>query len=161
MAMVRPVLRSLAMEPMRGATRATEITAPVEIADDRVLDETFGRLLAVLEASDFGRIGRLWREFALILEGHMDDEEQRVTPRLAAIHLRDALAILQEHRHLRLRLKEIGDSIAQHAIGESIARRRMRIESARSFRDELRAHAQHEAAIVRGLQDASGEGAKA
>ena len=140
---------------------AEENRGPVEIADDRVLDETFGRLLAVLEASDFGRIARLWRDFARILEGHMDEEEQRVIPRLAAIRLRDALAILQEHRHLRLRLKEIGESIAQHEMGEPIARRRMRIESARSFRDELRAHAQHEAAIVRGLQEASGEGATA
>ena len=141
------------MEPMQGDAGAPENTRPVEVVDDRVLDETFGRLLAVLEASDFGRIPRLWREFALILEGHMDDEEQRVTPKLAAIRLREALAILQEHRHLRLRLREIGESIAQHEIGESIARRRKRIESARSFRDELRAHTQHEDAILRSLPD--------
>ncbi len=72
----------------------------------------------------------------------MDDEEQGVTPKLAAIDLRESLAILQEHRYLRGRLKEIGDSLRR---GD------LRLENARSLRDELRAHARHEDAILRRL----------
>ena len=122
-----------------------------EVVDDRLLDEAFGRLLCALEASDLGLITSLWGDFDINLRARMDEEERRITPKLAAIRLRDALAILQERRHLRLRLKEIGASIGQREMGESTARGRMRLESASSFRDELVPHARHEAAILRAL----------
>jgi hypothetical protein len=112
-----------------------------QVADDQQLDDMLAQLLMALEKADPHVLAR-WREFELCLTAHMDDEEQRVTPRLAAIRLREALAILQEHRYLRSRLKEIG---------EAIARGNLRLEIARSFRDELRAHASHEDAILRRL----------
>jgi hypothetical protein len=116
-----------------------------QVADDERLDEMFARLLTALESADRDVVS-LWREFEVCLNAHMDDEEQRVTPRLAAIRLRDALAILQEHRYLRARLKEIG---------AAIARGDLRLENARSFLVELRAHGRHEDAI---LQRLTGEG---
>jgi hypothetical protein len=110
-----------------------------QVADDQRLEDVFARLLRALESTD-PEVLSLWREFEVCLIAHMDDEEQRVTPKLAAIRLRDALAILQEHRYLRTRMKEIG---------EAIERGELRLENARSFRDELRAHARHEDAILR------------
>ncbi len=109
-----------------------------QMADDQRLDEMFGRLLLALESANLDALSR-WREFEECLKAHMDDEEQRMTPRLAAIRLREALAILQEHRYLRSRLKEIG---------EAIVRGDLRLENARSFRDEIRAQARHEEAIL-------------
>jgi hypothetical protein len=109
-----------------------------QVADDKQLDDMFARLLTALENADPDVLSR-WQEFELCINAHMEDEEQRLTPRLAAIRLREALAILQEHRYLRSRLKEIG---------EALARGDLRVENARSFRDELRAHARHEDAIL-------------
>lgn len=109
------------------------------VADDQRLDDMFARLLAAMESAD-SNVLSLWREFEVCLIAHMDDEEQQVTPRLAAIRLREALAILQEHRYLRRRLKEIG---------EAVARGELRLASARSFREELRAHGRHEDAILK------------
>jgi hypothetical protein len=114
-----------------------------QVADDQRLEDMFARLLGALGRAD-ANVPLLWREFEVCLKAHMDDEEQRVTPRIAAIRLREAMAILQEHRYLRARLKEIG---------EAIARGDLRPENARSFRDELRAHARHEEAILRRLTD--------
>lgn len=110
-----------------------------QVADDQELDDMFAQLLSALEKADPDVLER-WQEFELRLTAHMEDEEQRLTPRLAAIRLREALAILQEHRYLRSRLKEMG---------EALARGDLRLENARSFRDELRAHARHEDAILR------------
>ena len=113
-----------------------------QAADDLRLEDMFSRLLVAIEGAD-PDVRRLWREFEACLRAHMEDEEQRVTPKLAALRLREALAILQEHRYLRGRLKELG---------EALARGDLRLENARSFRDELRAHARHEDETLRGLE---------
>lgn len=112
-----------------------------QVGDDEMLDAMFARFLIAVERADPDLL-RMWREFESCLNAHMDDEEQGVTPKLAAIDLRESLAILQEHRYLRGRLKEIGDSLRR---GD------LRLENARSLRDELRAHARHEDAILRRL----------
>jgi hypothetical protein len=114
-----------------------------QVADEQRLDDMFGRLLTALESADLDVVLR-WREFEDCLSAHMDHEEQHLTPRLAAVRLREALAILQEHRYLRSRLKEIG---------AAIERGTLRLENARSLRDELRAHARHENAILQRLAD--------
>jgi hypothetical protein len=111
------------------------------VVDEQRLDDMFAHLLEALESADPDAL-LLWREFEVCLNAHMEDEEQLVTPKIAAIQLREALAILQEHRYLRGRVREIG---------QDIVRGGLRIENARSFRDELRAHARHEEAIVRRL----------
>jgi hypothetical protein len=112
-----------------------------QVADDLRLEDMLARLLGALNAADPNALV-LWREFEVCLTAHMDDEERRVTPKLAAIRLREAMAILQEHRYLRARLKEMG---------EAIARGTLRPENARSFCDEVRAHARHEDAILERL----------
>ncbi len=116
-----------------------------EVADDEALDAAFDRLLRALQGGDLEGVADCWRLFESNLVAHMDYEEQRVTPRIAAISLREALAILQEHRFLRGRLREIG---------EAIGRGTVRFDDARSFRDELRAHARHEDAIFKRVIEA-------
>src|SRR5579864_5691976 len=74
-----------------------------QVADDLRLEDLFARLLAAIERADPG-VWPLWRDFEVCLSAHMDDEEQRVIPKLTTIRLREALAILQEHRYLRGRL---------------------------------------------------------
>jgi hypothetical protein len=113
-----------------------------QIADDERLDDVFARFLAAIDTGPSHLVSRLWREFEVALTAHMDDEEQRVTPKLAAIRLRDALAILQEHRYLRARLNEIGAAVTAGSV---------RAADARSLRDELRAHAHHEENIFQRL----------
>ena len=115
-----------------------------EVPDDEAIDATFALLLAALEVAKSDALALAWRKLEDSLVVHMNDEEQRITPRIAAIQLREALAILQEHRFLRGRLRELG---------EAIERGTVRLEDARSFRDELRAHARHEAEILKGLPE--------
>jgi hypothetical protein len=117
-----------------------------EVADDQALDLALAKLLKALEANDLAVVASGWPGFESSLTAHMDDEERRVTPRIAAVRLREALAILQEHRFLRGRLRDLG---------EAIARRAVRLEDARSFRDELRAHARHEDEILVRMPDAN------
>jgi hypothetical protein len=117
-----------------------------EVPDDAALDAAIATLLGALEADDLGVVASTWPAFARDVVAHMDDEEQRVTPRIAAVRPREALAILQEHRFLRGRLRELGDALA---------RRALRLEDARSFRDELRAHARHEEKILQRMPEAN------
>jgi hypothetical protein len=102
--------------------------------------------LEALQAGDFDHAASVWRAVASRLVALMDDEDRSVTPRIAAVHLRDAHAILQEHRFLRRRLTELD---------EAVARRTLRLEEARSFRDEVRAHAHHEDEILRNMPGGS------
>ncbi|HLK36297.1 MAG TPA: hemerythrin domain-containing protein [Polyangiaceae bacterium] len=126
---------------MNGSVRPSGVSW---VADDEAIDATFVLLLRALEGQDLGAVACAWKELEAILVTHLDDEEQRVTPRIAAIQLRQALAILQEHRFLRGRLRELGKAIDGG---------RPCLVDARSFRDELRAHARHEADILRALPD--------
>jgi hypothetical protein len=116
----------------------TEPSLANQAAADQRLEDMLARLLEALSRADLDVRSR-WRDLEACLIAHMDDEEQRVTPRLAAIRLREAMAILQEHRYLRRRMTELG---------EAVERGDLRLENAQCFRDELRAHARHEDAIL-------------
>ncbi len=107
--------------------------------DAEALEATFEAFLATLSSGNADLVPSLWTAFEALFLAHVAHEESTVIPELAAIRVREAHAILHEHRHLRSRLKEIGDSVARGAV---------RPESARSFLDELRAHARHEEAIL-------------
>ncbi|HLK39884.1 MAG TPA: hemerythrin domain-containing protein [Polyangiaceae bacterium] len=117
------------------------------VPDDEAIDAAFAVLLVALEIWNRDAVASAWKDLESGLVAHMADEEQRLTPRIAAIQLREALAILQEHRFLRGRLREL-----REATERGVAR----IEDVRSFRDELRAHARHEAQIVKALPEEVG-----
>jgi hypothetical protein len=132
--------------PQQGSQGPGEGEGDGDVADDAELDAAFAQLLQVLEAGDREVAASAWGAFERRLTAHMDDEERRVSPRIAAIRLREALAILQEHRFLRGRLRELGHAIARGTV---------RLDDARSFRDELRAHARHEEDILRRMPEAA------
>jgi len=118
---------------------------PYEVADDESLDAALAQLLTALEAERHDLVASAWKTLEGSMVAHMDYEEQNVTPKIAAIRLREALSLLQEHRFLRGRLRELG---------ERIARGTLLLSDARSFRDELRAHARHEEEILRRMPQA-------
>ena len=57
---------------------------------------------------------------------------------------RTAMALLQEHKHLRQRLDELSVGVELHVV---------RAEQARAFASELQAHARHEDRVLYSLAD--------
>ncbi len=117
------------------------------LADHRRLDVVLEQLLASFEANDRDGVARLWTEFESGLLAHLDAEEAHLVPALLRASERDARVILGEHKHIRLRLAELGVGIDLHTV---------RLESARHFIDELRAHAYNEDRLLYRFADQQG-----
>jgi hemerythrin-like domain-containing protein len=109
------------------------------LADHQRLDELFARLLGAFEADDRELVASSWTEFESGLLAHIEAEEEFLIPALARSSERDARSILQEHGHIRERLAELGAGVDLHIV---------RLDAARAFIDELRAHAGHEDALM-------------
>jgi hypothetical protein len=105
------------------------------LADHRRIEDLLERLLAAFEANDREDIQRLWTEFESSLLVHLEAEEKFLIPDLLRLRERDALAILAEHKHIRTRLTELGAGIDLHIV---------RLETARAFVEDLRAHSRRE-----------------
>ena len=98
----------------------------------QMLDVQLDVLLSVLDAGDQPRASVLWAEFEAGLLAQIQDEEASLIPLLQQGRERDASVLLQEHRHLRTRLREIAASIETGSVP---------LCSVHDFKDELRAHA--------------------
>ena len=109
------------------------------LADHQRLDELFARLLGAFEADDRELVASSWTELEAGLLAHLEAEEKFLVPALARTSERDARAILHEHRHIRGRLADLGAGVDLHIV---------RLDAARAFIDELRAHAAHEEALM-------------
>jgi hemerythrin-like domain-containing protein len=135
---------------------AAEMTAPIRaqfLADHDRLEAVFERVLAAFEANDREEMGRLWTEFESGLLGHMETEEAHLIPALQRVSETSARVLVQEHRHIRTRLTELGVALDLHAL---------RLDTARSFIDELRAHARSEDHLMyQWAEDRLDEAAKA
>jgi hemerythrin-like domain-containing protein len=105
------------------------------LADHDELERLFTRLLSALEVNDADSVTELWNEFDRHLTRHLEAEERLLVPQLFASRPREARTILEEHRHIRSRLLEVAFGVDLHIV---------RLETARSFIEELRAHARHE-----------------
>ena len=105
------------------------------LADHREFEALFAGLLDAFEANDRARVAELWTAFEDRITRHMEAEERFMIPQLFSSRPRDARTILEEHRHIRTRLAELGFCVDLHTA---------RLETARGFIDELRAHARHE-----------------
>lgn len=97
------------------------------------------QLLAAFAADDREEMARIWNEFDAGLNAHLEVEERYLIPALLRVSGRDARTIIQEHQHIRTRLGELGAALDLHIV---------RLDTARAFVDELRAHAAHEDAIL-------------
>jgi hemerythrin-like domain-containing protein len=109
------------------------------LADHGELEELFTRLLAAFEANVCIEVARLWSEFDERLSKHLEAEEHLMIPQLSSSRPRDARALLEEHRHVRSRLVELGLGVDLHLV---------RLGAARGFVEELRAHARHEDDVI-------------
>jgi hypothetical protein len=105
------------------------------LADHGELEELLTRLLTAFEVDDFVEVARFWSEFDERLSKHLEAEEHFMIPQLSSSLPRDARALLQEHRHIRSRLVELGLGVDLHIV---------RLGAARGFVQELHAHACHE-----------------
>ncbi|HVU01130.1 MAG TPA: hemerythrin domain-containing protein [Polyangiaceae bacterium] len=113
--------------------------------DHQEIEELLRQLLLAFEADDRARVGALWSVFDAQLLAHLDAEEKHLVPRLLRANERAARSILEEHRHIRSRLTELGTQVDLHLI---------RLPAARAFIDELRAHARHEDQVLYEWADA-------
>jgi hemerythrin-like domain-containing protein len=117
---------------------AAKMSAPIRdrfLADHDRLETLLKRLLAAFEANDRDDIAQLWTEFESGLLAHMAVEEACMIPALQRVSPTNARILIQEHRHIRTRLTELGVAIDLHCV---------RLDTARAFVDELRAHATSE-----------------
>jgi hemerythrin-like domain-containing protein len=105
------------------------------LADHRRLEALVEDLLSAFERDDRDAVARLWTALESGLLAHFEAEETHLLPELLRKSERDARVIIGEHRHLRSRLTELGVGIDLHLV---------RLEMARHFVDELRAHARNE-----------------
>lgn len=105
------------------------------LSDHRRLDALFGQIIAAFEANDREDIGKLWAEFETGLTTHMEAEERTLIPALARVDPTEANGILTEHGRIRARLAELGPSVDLHVV---------RLDVARAFIDEIKAHAERE-----------------
>lgn len=114
------------------------------IADHREIEKLLERFLAICEDGDREDVAAVWTELDARLLAHMGAEEQYLIPLLQRANPRAARAILEEHRHFRTRLTELGTRVDLHAI---------RLHEASSLVGELRAHSAHEDRTLYALAD--------
>ena len=105
------------------------------LADHRKVESLLEELLVAFQASDRTLTERLWNEFETRLEAHLEAEETTLIPALEKRAPRDARTLIEEHRHIRRRMLELGTALDLHLA---------RFEMARFFVEELKAHASHE-----------------
>jgi hemerythrin-like domain-containing protein len=105
------------------------------VQDHERLERVLEQVLAAFEANDREGVATTWAKFDTELLTHLDAEETFLIPTLFRANPRAARSIMEEHRHIRSRLTELGAGVDLHIV---------RLATARAFIDELRAHARHE-----------------
>lgn len=109
------------------------------LADHRSIEDLLGRVLTAFERNDRSAVATAWTEFDARLLAHLEAEERYLIPALSRVNERAARAIIEEHKHLRGRLTELGAGVDLHIV---------RLDMARQFIEDLRAHARHEDRIL-------------
>jgi len=98
-----------------------------------------------IQADDRDATAALWTIFDERLINHMELEENDLVPALMRRNERPARVILEEHRHFRTRLAELGEAVDLHTL---------RLTAANAFIEELRAHQRHEDKLLYQWADA-------
>src|SRR4051794_29064391 len=91
--------------PMDAPT--SEIRARL-LQDHERLEQMFEKVIAAFEDDDRRTIEECWTRFDAELVAHMDAEERLLIPSLFRVNERAARSLIQEHRHIRGRLLELG-----------------------------------------------------
>jgi hypothetical protein len=114
--------------------------------DHRRIEASIAQLVSACEANDQTRMQELWSDFEPRLLAHLEMEEQHLVPALLDRQGRAARVILEEHRHIRRRLEELGEALDLHQV---------RLDGLCAFFDELRAHAKTEDRLMYQMFDAT------
>jgi hemerythrin len=114
------------------------------LTDHRRIEELLTSTLAAFEANDREDIQRLWTAFESSLRAHLEAEEKFMIPQLERARKQDAEAILADHARIRAQVAELGTGIDIHVV---------RLETARAFVDDLRAHSQREESLYAWADD--------
>lgn len=109
------------------------------LKDHERLERVLEQVLAAFEANDREGVATSWTRFDAQLLAHLAAEERHLIPALFRVNQRDARSLLEEHRHIRARLTELGAGVDLHIV---------RLAAARAFIEELRAHARHEDSLL-------------
>lgn len=113
-------------------------------ADHERLEFLLNEVISAFTENDRELLAEVWTRFDAALLAHLELEEKHMIPELLQENARAARSILEEHRHIRGRLAELGAQVDLHMI---------RLGTARAFIDELRAHARHEDTQLYGWAD--------
>lgn len=105
------------------------------LADHQRLETTLEQLLAALASDDRPKASQVWTGLESGLVVHIEAEETRLIPALLIVRERDTRVLVQEHRHIRARLTDLGSRLASGSLRQN---------SLRDFIDEMRAHARTE-----------------
>jgi hypothetical protein len=97
------------------------------LADHLSAETRLDSLLAALAANDHSNSAQVWKGLASGLVAHLGAEEALLIPALLVARERDTRVLVQEHRHIRARLKDLGREMALVIVRPS---------SLRDFRDE-------------------------
>ena len=109
------------------------------------MDALMARVLEAFADNDRELVATLWHEFDAGILAHLEAEEKFMIPILLRVCERDARILIQEHKHIRTQLVELGIGVDLHLV---------RLESARSFISELHAHSLHEDTLLYRRADA-------
>lgn len=122
------------------AVSPPEVSLRTHLLDDhRRIENLMNDMLEACAHDDREGLSLAWTALDAGLSAHLEAEEKLLIPILMRTNERDARAIVSEHRHIRTRLVELGTAVDLHTV---------RVEAAKSFVDELRAHASHEDTIL-------------
>ncbi len=105
------------------------------VADHHRVETFLASLLAAMAAHDHRNAMQVWKGFESGLVAHLGAEEASLIPALLVARERDTRVLVQEHRHIRARLTDLGRGLASGIL---------RPPTLRDFSDELRAHAKTE-----------------
>ena len=106
------------------------------LADHQRLEARLEHLLTALAANDHPKASEVWQGLESGLVIHIEAEEARLIPALLVARERDTRVLVQEHRHIRARLSDLGSGFASGSLRQK--------NSLRDFIDEMRAHARTE-----------------
>jgi hypothetical protein len=105
------------------------------MADHQRLEALLERVRAACAKNDGPEASRLWTELDVDLRTHLRAEEEHLICAQLAVQEREVRVVVEEHRHIRDRLAELGVGFDSRVV---------RPEAVRNFIDELRAHAKTE-----------------
>lgn len=114
------------------------------VGDHARMDGRLEAMLAAFDSGDRALALEVWTAFEVQLRNHLTLEERVLMPFVLKRNYRTAMALLQEHKHLRQRLDELSVGVELHVV---------RADQARAFASELQAHARHEDRVLYSLAD--------